>query len=130
MFTGDLERAILEALAYSDIFEYPLRLDELQRYLPMHANIEQLPGALNALSGRVGKLDGFYFLAGREALVDIRKQREARSRALLPHAMQYGRILGSLPFIRMVALTGSLAVKNSVPLTLVRLPTPEPPVPG
>ena len=112
MFTGDLERAILEALAYSDIFEYPLRLDELQRYLPMAADLEQLSSALNRLGGKTGKQDDFYFLIGREDIVDIRRQREARSRVLLPHAMQYGRILGSLPFIRMVALTGSLAVMN------------------
>ena len=112
MFTGDLERAILEALAYSDIFEYPLRLEELQRYLPMAADLEQLSSALNKLGGKVGKQDDVYFLIGREEIVDIRRQREARSRALLPRAMQYGHILGSLPFIRMVALTGSLAVLN------------------
>ncbi len=112
MFTGDLERAILEALVYSDIFEYPLRLDELQCYLPMAADLEQLSSALNKLGGTVGKQDDVYFLIGREEIVDICRQREARSRALLPRAMQYGRILGSLPFIRMVALTGSLAVLN------------------
>jgi hypothetical protein len=39
-------------------------------------------------------------------------QRETRSRKLMPRAIQYGRILGALPYIRMVALTGSLAVLN------------------
>jgi hypothetical protein len=39
-------------------------------------------------------------------------QREAHSHELMPHAIQYGRILSSLPYIRMVALTGSLAVLN------------------
>lgn len=112
MFNGNLEHAILEALAYSDIFEYPLRLKELHRYLPAAADMEQLSGALNDLGEKVGKQDDFYFLAGRAEIVNIRRQREARSRALMPRAMQYGRVLGSLPFIRMVALTGSLAVLN------------------
>lgn len=112
MFTDELDRAILETLAYSDIFEYPLHLKELHRYLPMNADIEQLSSALTSLHGLVGMQDDFYFLAGREAIVEIRKQREARSRNLLPHALNYGRILGSLPFVRMVALTGSLAVMN------------------
>jgi len=113
MFASDLERAILEALAYSDIFEYPLRLDELHRYLPMRADIKQISGVLESLlNGRVGQRGGFYFLAGSEEIVDIRRQREARSRSLLPLALSFGRALGFLPFVRMVALTGSLAVMN------------------
>lgn len=112
MFTDGLERALHEALTYSDIFEYPLRLDELYRYLPVRAEMEELSIALESLNGRVGKTDGFYFLAGHDEIVEIRKQREARSRSLLPRAIKYGRVLGSLPFIRMVALTGSLAVMN------------------
>ena len=112
MFNGNLEQAVLEALAYSDIFEYPLRLKELHRYLPMHADIDQISNALNSLSGRVGKKGDCYFLTGREEIADIRNQREVRSRVLLPRAMKYGYVLGFLPFIRMVALTGSLAVMN------------------
>ncbi|HNQ95051.1 MAG TPA: hypothetical protein PKK96_12230 [Anaerolineales bacterium] len=107
-----LARAILEALAYSDIFDYPLRFDELHRYLPAHANADELSAVLDSLRGQVEQQDGFYYLTGRDEIVNIRQQREARSRKLLPIALRYGRILGSLPFIRMVALTGSLAVLN------------------
>lgn len=113
MFTGTLEHAILETLAYSDVFDFPLRLDELYRYLPIRAEIEQLPQALNSLAGLLGERDGFYFLAGREKIVEIRRRREAHSQKLMHRALKYGRMLGSLPFIRMVALTGSLAVLNS-----------------
>lgn len=107
-----LERAILETLAYSDIFEHPLRLEELHRYLPVRADVAELPSALEALQEFVCMDDDVYFLAGREEIVDIRKARETRSRELLPHALRYGRILGALPFVRMAALTGSLAVLN------------------
>lgn len=112
MFNGTLERSILETLAYSDIFDSPLRLDELHRYLSVRAEVGQLTQALNPLNGLVGRKDGFHFLAGREGIVEIRRQREARSRKLIPLALKYGRLLGSLPFVRMVALTGSLAVMN------------------
>jgi hypothetical protein len=113
MVNDTLERAILETLAYSDVFDYPLRLDELYRYLPMRVEIEQLTQTLNSLNELLGKQDDFYFLAGREKIVEIRKQREVYSQKLLHKALIYGRILGALPFIRMVALTGSLAVMNS-----------------
>ncbi len=107
-----LERAILEALTYSDIFEYPLTLDELHRYLPARAQADELAVALVSLNGQVKQRNEFYFLAGRDEIVEIRKRREARSQKLVSIALRYGRILGALPFIRMVALTGSLAVFN------------------
>lgn len=107
-----LARAILEALTYSDIFDYPLRFDELHRYLPVRADAEELSVTVDSMREQVEYQDGFYFLTGRDEIVEIRKQRGTRSRKLLPIALRYGRILGSLPFIRMVALTGSLAVLN------------------
>jgi len=113
MINGALGRAVLETLAYSDIFEYPLRLDELHRYLPLHGEMECLPQAIELLHDQVGEKDGYYFLAGREIIVEIRKHRESHSRSLFQSAIKYGNVLGTLPFIRMVALTGSLAVMNS-----------------
>ena len=112
MLTVSTRRAVLEALAYSDIFEYPLRLNELNRYLPILAQEKDVMDALESLDGRVATEAGYYFLPRRGEIVDIRKSREARSQKLLPHAMSYGKILGALPFVRMVALTGSLAVLN------------------
>jgi hypothetical protein len=113
MFIGVLEHAILETLAYSDVFDYPLSLDELYRYLSIRVEIGQLTQVLNSLDGLLGVKDEFYFLTGREKTVQIRKQRNMRSQKLMKHALKYGRVLGTLPFIRMVALTGSLAVMNS-----------------
>jgi len=113
MFNGTLERAILETLAYSDIFEYPLRLDELHRYLPLQVEVADLSQAIELLHDQVGEKEGYYFLTGRENIIEIRKHREAHSQKLFQLALKYGRIMGTLPFIRMVALTGSLAVLNS-----------------
>jgi hypothetical protein len=65
-----------------------------------------------ARMGTVSSKDGKYFLAGREEIVELRKCRESASRKAFNRAMVYGRILGALPFVRMVALTGSLAMLN------------------
>ena len=112
MFSGDLRRAVLEALSYSDIFEFPLRLEEIHRYLPVRSTVEQVADALGKLDGAVDARGGYFFLSGRAQIVEIRRERELQSRSLLPSALKYGHFLGSLPFIRMVALTGSLAVMN------------------
>ena len=106
-----LERAILETLAYSDVFDYPLSLEELHRFLTISATKVEIQEQLVRMKD-VSSAHGYYFLAGRSEIVDIRKRREENSRKAFRRAMFYGRILGSLPFIRMVALTGSLAMLN------------------
>lgn len=109
----ELEQAIVETLAYSDVFDYPLRMDEIHRYLPVQSTLMGLQRALEAGSRFIDCHEGFFSLAGRAALVSVRLRREAISRPALDRALQIGRILGRLPFIRMVALTGSLAMLNS-----------------
>lgn len=108
---SSLERAVLETLAYSDVFDFPLRLDELHRYLTASTSIERLKDCIGQFE-RIDVGDGFYYIKGRGEIVDLRKQREAASGKAFDRAILYGRILGGLPFIRMVGLTGSLAMLN------------------
>lgn len=108
-----IERAALETLAYSDIFEYPLTLDELLRYLPVRADREGLKDQFSAIrSISFDDSTGFYHLSGRDEIVATRKGRENASRASFERALFYGRILGHFPFVRMVSMTGSLAMLN------------------
>jgi len=109
---GSIERAVLETLAYSDIFDYPLRIEELHRYLSIPINRSELAETLNFHNDSINMLDGYYVLAGRENLIGIRQNHEAISGPILKRATWYGRLLGCLPFIRMVGLTGSLALQN------------------
>ena len=110
-FFDKLSRAVVQTVAYSDIFDYPLTAREIHRYLAgVNASFEEVVQALE--EGFFTRTGDYFTLPGREEICSIRIQREARSRELLPHAIKYGRILGALPYIRMVALTGSLAVSN------------------
>lgn len=106
-----LQQAILETLAYSDVFDYPLTFDELHRYLTQPAPRADLAACLSAMS-LVSAECGFYYLAHRREIVKLRLEREQTSRAAFQRACRYGVILGALPFVRMAALTGSLAVLN------------------
>lgn len=106
-----LSRAVMQTIAYSDIFDYPLTAREIHRYLTgVRASFEEVVQALE--EGFVIRTGDYFTLPGRAELGNIRTHREARSRELMPHAIRYGRLLGRLPYIRMVALTGSLAVSN------------------
>ena len=104
--------AILETVAYADIFDHPLTAPEIHRYLTgIFVEFKAVRDALKNIEELV-QTGEYFTLPGRKEIIPVRKQREARSRKLMSRAVRYGRILGSLPFIRMVALTGSLAVMN------------------
>jgi hypothetical protein len=111
-----VQRAALRAVAYADIFAYPLDADEVHRYLHgVVATGAATDAALEASIGPDGALsrrDGFYTLRGREDLVDQRRGRAAHAARLWPIAVWYGRLIAKLPFVRMVAVTGSLAWDN------------------
>ena len=108
----NISRAILQTVAYSDIFDYPLTAREIHRYLTgVKASLEEVVHAVGC-DGLVTRTGDYFTLPGREEIVSKRRQREEYSHELLPRALRYGRMLGNLPYIRMVALTGSLSVMN------------------
>ena len=109
--TPSLERAVLETLAYSDIYDHPLTLDELHRFLTVSTSKEEVHACVAKMDCVVSRHD-VYFLADRSDILEIRGRRVENSRPAFNRAYFYGRILGSLPFVRMVALTGSLAMLN------------------
>jgi hypothetical protein len=111
---ADVERAILRTVAYSDVFDYPLTETEVHRYLDgVAASPPEVTRGLRRLTGsalRAG--DDLVALAGREELFDLRRRRRRQAERLWPAARRWGSIVGRLPLVRMVAVTGALAVDN------------------
>lgn len=114
--SAGIEEAILRAVAYVDVFDYPLTACEIHRSLVRHsATLADVQLALRdrSLVGRhLSQVGSYYMLPGRESIVRTRDAREAVAGRLWPVALAYGRQLRRLPFVRMVAVTGSLAVNN------------------
>src|SRR3954463_13991345 len=76
-------QSVLAALVYADLFDYPLTLDELVRYaagmrLSRADVLAELKYSL-ALRAHVHCREGYYQLAGRSSLVQLRKARTERS---------------------------------------------------
>lgn len=113
-----VKSAILETIAYTDIFDYPLTEQEIHRYL---TGIKISPLRIRATLtkgetlGWLAKRGEYYSLPDREITITIRQQRQEHARQLWPQATYYGAQLARLPFVRMVAVTGSLAVNNVDP---------------
>ncbi|HST06518.1 MAG TPA: hypothetical protein VLQ48_17530 [Chloroflexia bacterium] len=125
-------RSILGALAYADLFDYPLTLAQVYRYqIGTLYTQEQLAAALTSdltLARSISRSpEGFYSLASRETVFVTRREREAASAKIWRRARLYSRFLSHFPFVRMVAVTGALAVDNiadnpDIDLLVVTLP--------
>jgi hypothetical protein len=109
-----LERSILRTVAYSDVFDFPPTPAEIHRYLEaISASEAAVAKALDRLTGPVLCTDNnLVALDGREPLFDIRRRRGRAAERLWPAARRWGRFIEQLPFVRMVAVTGALAVDN------------------
>jgi hypothetical protein len=116
MSEATLELAIMRTLAYADMFDYPLRPAEVHRYLVAEAaSLQRVDQALRdsrLLRELTSQVDDYYALRGRTSLVRLRQERQQVSGGLWPRAARYGRLMAGLPFVRMVAVTGALAVNN------------------
>jgi hypothetical protein len=113
-----LTTAILQTVAYVDGFDYPLTAAEVHRYLigtsATQEQVDTLLGNGRLIPHQLSCRDDYFTLPGRENIVEIRQQRQTIAEEMWPDALKYGRLIASLPFVRMVSVTGSLAVNNAV----------------
>ena len=110
------ERAIAESVLFASLFDYPLTLAELRRTLigslQTPTRILARHAASERLQAIVGTRDGFFFPRARPELVDVRRTRERYSRALLRRHRRFLQLAAAMPYVRLVALSGSAAHLN------------------
>jgi hypothetical protein len=111
-----IELATVRAVAYADVFDYPLTADEVHRYLiGVHASRGMVGAVLasnKVLTHVLARTDRYYTLIGRESAVDTRRGRAPIAAEYWRRAVGSGRLIGNVPFVRMVAVTGALAMDN------------------
>src|SRR5262245_20729882 len=115
--TRQLALAVLRSVVYASLFDYPLEPAQLESSLigvgaPASA-IERWWRESDLLQAAIEYRDGFFFPAGRFDLVRTRSRREALSRELLERDRRILSLVSKMPFVRMVALSGSLAHLNA-----------------
>jgi len=110
------ELAIAGSVIYASLDDYPQTLEEVHHSL---VGSQQTPAEVlsvyegsEMLQAIIEHRDGFFFPAGRGDLVDERRRREARSRAFLGRHALLLRLVCSLPFVRLVALSGRVSRLN------------------
>ena len=111
------ERAFLESVLYAAVFDYPLTLEQLHEALiGVRATKEDLTRWYSescALQAAIEFGDGYFFPRGRRDLLEVRQAREFISRSALTELRKPLALVLRLPFVRMVAISGSLAHLNA-----------------
>ena len=111
-----VSQAVLKTLIYADLFDFPLKFEELVKFLIFSSRIDrslvkkELSRVVNLRL--VEKKEGFYFLRGRQGIVSLRQKREKWSIEKIKIARKITAILKSVPWIQAVLLTGALACRN------------------
>lgn len=104
------KQTILKTLHYADIFDYPLRFEEIQKYSVETLAVEVLKEILSQMGS-----GPYYCLPGREEIIELRKRREVYSQPKLKKARKVAALLKFIPWIKLIGVTGALAVENSDP---------------
>ncbi len=121
-----LHRYILATVAYYDGFSYPLTAFEVWKHLiridyagdfdkSMKIELAQLIKELQSdkLVKYLESRNGFYFLKGRNDIVDLRIRNQKISASKLKRLGRVVYWLKFIPFVRMIGVTGGLAMKNA-----------------
>ncbi|TSC53190.1 MAG: hypothetical protein LiPW16_465 [Microgenomates group bacterium LiPW_16] len=114
----NLKKAVLSTLAYADVFDYPLSASEVWKFLIGHPEIkaDDVQKALLRINADLKLIDAdgkFFFSLGRQKIVNLRKKREQWSQKKMKIARRVAKWLKLVPTIKMVAVTGALAMGNS-----------------
>lgn len=106
-----LKKSILKVLAYFDIFNYPVTYEEIKSFLDQPFTELELQAALLWLAnnGLLYRINGFYSLKPDNALVERRIKGNRQAEKQLARATKIARFLSRFPYMRGIAVSGSLS---------------------
>lgn len=112
-----IPKNILSTICYSDIFDYPLTLDEISRFFIGNKKIDEKKLAYQLEGGRLIKMvvlkNGFYCFKNRTKIINKRIRREEESIKKLQLAQKIILKLCLVPTVQLIGISGALAMKNS-----------------
>ena len=110
-----ISQAILAALAYHDIFHYPLTPSQTYSYLPVAADPSRFRRSLEQLitEDKIAMKSQLVCLKSRGAIVKSCLARKKASAKKLKKAGFYAKSLRFIPSIKLVGITGALAMENA-----------------
>jgi len=98
-------------LHYFGIFKYPLKLSEVHSFNPYPASQNEVSESLEALCDekQIFCREEYFLKKDEEAWIKERDAGNARALKLLRRSKRYSSIIASFPFVRGIAISGSLS---------------------
>ncbi len=115
----ELSKAILNTITYFDLFDYPLTMTEVWRFLflpngsPVSLNLVAEELEVLCQNHQVLFKRGFYCLSSREAIIETREERHRLSIPKMRIAEREAERLMAIPGVCGVAVSNSLSFRNS-----------------
>jgi predicted nucleotidyltransferase len=108
---SDIKKNILATLAYFDLFNYPLTMEEMFLYLPAKSSPEEFEqGLMHLVIDRlVYRFDKFYTLKNDYFLIERRVKGNAKAAEMIGIAKKVSDLLIRFPYVRGIAISGSLS---------------------
>jgi hypothetical protein len=108
---SEVKESILIALAYFDLFSYPLTRGEVFLFLGKKYDHDLFDAGIKELLGQgmIFKFDKFYTLKNEQHLAVHRTEGNKKAQRLIQIAKKAGSILIHFPYVRGIAISGSLS---------------------
>jgi hypothetical protein len=108
---SEIKEKVLTTLAYFDMFKYPITRAEIYLFLGKKYHFDFFDDALSALlnNGFIYQFDRFFTLRNDHHLALRRVEGNKKAEALIAIARRVGSVLIRFPYVRGVAVSGSLS---------------------
>jgi len=111
---NNIKEAIMEVVAFFDLFDYPLTGLELRRYLSVKCGLINIEKALESkiFLEAIEEKNGFYFLRGRKEIIKTKMARYNYADKKFKKAMLVSRFFKIIPWIKMIAAGNLIGSHN------------------
>jgi hypothetical protein len=117
---NNLQIAIIRTVVFFDIFDYPLTLMEIWKWLYVtdgsqiaRKYLADIENELTQITDKIEAKNGLYFLRGREQIIRTRLERYGLAEDKYRKAVRFIKILRLIPFVKLVAVCNNLSYSNS-----------------
>ncbi len=112
---NEIRQSIIKTVLYSDIFDYPLTSEQVWKFLLSQKKIKRrdFKKVLDTIKMPIIEKNGWYFLRGREKILQKRTERKKESDRKLEIAKAVSKVLSAVPSVLLIAISGGVSVDNA-----------------